>query len=700
MWLADTEPEALHTLHLLRGVLSAVVASVVPAIVVLETERTSSPDRPGGALRRAVQRFRLRTKILVPMLFLATAPALAVGVFTILRARASLRENARDRAEFDTTSKARSIEGFCSAIGEDLVFLSRVEAVRDLADALVEGGPERIGLARQAAERELLVFSQGRRAYYQVRYIDVPGHEVVRLNVEGGLPRGVPFEQLQDKSDRYYVRSGMALGPGGLYVSPMDLNEELGRVEEPWRRVLRYSTPVEARDGRRAGLLVINLDATFLLSLALPIPVGTRAMLIEPDGTYLVRASSDPEVADGVIQTDLGDEQATSLLDAADPTPTVETDVEVLFRTPISYDPTDPARHMLLVVAHPRAPTEGSVRHQTVFLSVLLLMAIACACALGVLVAGYLTRPLDRLRQATRSLAKGVSASPLSIATGDELEELAEDFNAMSAALGEKEARLAAWNERLEGEVASQLDRLRTLQDGLARAEKMASIGQMTAGVVHEIGNPLAAMKTRIQVHRESEALEEPRCGPCHRMLDDVLGEVDRLAIFLRSFSRLGRTPAPVVEETTIPQVVLGVRSLVGPELRRRGLVLRMEAKGEVSPIQVDVGQLRQLLINLILNAADARPRSGAITIRHGPGEPGAVEIEVADDGVGIESNVLERIGDTFFTTKEEGTGLGLAICQRIAEDHGGAIRLESRPGEGTTVFVRLRAAPVTESCA
>ncbi len=260
----------------------------------------------------------------------------------------------------------------------------------------------------------------------------------------------------------------------------------------------------------------------------------------------------------------------------------------------------------------------------------------------------------------------------------------------MTERLHDARERLSTWNEQLEREVAHQTDQLHQQQVALARADKMASIGQMTAGVMHEVGNPLAAIKTKIQVAEEQGTL----CKNCQVILPEILIEVDRLALFLRAFSRLAKPREVRLEKVAVTEVIRGVMSLVTPELRRRGLRFRVELAPDTPAIRGDGEQLRQLLINLILNAADASCSDAEIVMRAGcaPEEPEAatqplrVAVEVEDEGSGIAQENLERIWDPFFTTKPEGTGLGLPICRKIVADHGGTVQVRSIPGHGTVI--------------
>lgn len=693
LWLQELSPESLHWLHLARGISAAAIAATLAATLLLR-QLHESPARPtaDGAWRRGVQRVRLRTKIVVPVVALAVAPALAIGIFAVVRARAALHATAVQRVEFDAAAKGKALENFFANVEEDLRFLSRMRAVRDLATAETRVAPDRVAALRREVEQELATFSQGKRAYYQLRYLNRAGHEVVRLNVEQGRPAIVPLHELQDKSARYYVQAAAATLPGDIYVSPVDLNFEHGQLETPPRRVVRYATAVTGAGDRERGLLVINVFADHLLSLLAPLPTGAEAWLVD-DGNNTIGhlGRSDAAGESGESAGTPPREMPVAPPTQRDAPRTLTRADAFVCRAPVALAGAVSARGWTLLIAYPRAPLEAPIRHLSVFLWVLLAFVVAMAATIGVLLAHYLAQPVAALRRATREIADGDLARHVTIKTGDELEELANDFNAMTGRLRAAQERLATWNAELAREVAEQTEHVQRLERGLARADTLASIGQMTASVMHEIGNPLAAIKTKIQVAEEEGGL--PREGQA--VLDEVLREVDRLTAFLRSFSRLARLREPRMETVWPAEVVQGVVTLVSPELRRRSVALRVETATDLPPVRGDANQLRQLLINLILNAAEASPGGSEIAVRarcERAGADGAatVVLEIADHGAGIAPEVLDKIWEAFFTTKPEGTGLGLAICRRIVEDHGGDIQVRSRPGEGTTATIRL----------
>ncbi len=659
-----------------------------------------SPAQKAERWRRRLQHVRVRTKIVVPMVILAVAPAMFVGIFTITSSGSSLREAAIRRVEFDAASKARAVQEFLQTAVEDVRILTQMGSLRDLAGVGSSGAAERMAVLRGVAEQDLLIFARGKRAYYQVRYLDGVGREVVRLNISDGRPTVLPPERLQDKSDRYYVQEALALAPGLIYISAMDLNIEHGRIEVPRCGVVRIAGSVRGSKGQERGLVVINIYADFILSLLGPLPHATEAWLVDDEGIYLGYVGESHERRDLYrltnqrrLSSDFSEQEVSAILQPRSGRSVIDTGGAFLASARVVSDTGASNREWILLIAYPRAPIDIPIRRLTVLLSAVMAFTVAVAGALGILMGSYLARPIASLRRATRQIAAGDLSKHVQITTGDELEGLAGDFNAMTERLRDAHDRLSAWNEELEREVARQTDDLHRLQTGLARADKLASIGQMTAGVMHEVGNPLAAIKTKIQVAQEDGSL----CTACRKLVEEILGEVDRLVMFLRSFSRLTRIGDVRMDEVWLADVVEGVETLVAAELRKRGMSMVVESDEDVPRIRGDAVQLRQLLINLILNAMEASRRGGEIRVnvrRQATTDPqddrGAAVIEVVDRGVGIPEDIRARIWDQFFTTRPEGTGLGLSICRRIVEDHGGTIRIESQLGRGTVVRMTI----------
>ena len=280
-------------------------------------------------------------------------------------------------------------------------------------------------------------------------------------------------------------------------------------------------------------------------------------------------------------------------------------------------------------------------------------------------------RPIRRLTEAAQRLGRG---SPESVAVphqgADELALLAREFNAMAQRLAARERELRAQGE------------------ALVRSERLAAIGRIAAQITHEIRNPLSSISLNAE-----ELGERLQGGPQAALCHAIVREVDRLAAVTEEYLRFARLPKPQPVRVDVNEALRDLLDFVRAELVAGGVQLEQQLAPGIPEVLVDLGQLRQLLLNLVRNAREAMPAGGALRVSTSLAD-GFVAIEVKDAGPGIPPERLQRIFDPFFTTKERGTGLGLAVAQEIAQEHGGQLTCQSAPGKGTTFALRLPSAP------
>ncbi|HUA38110.1 MAG TPA: ATP-binding protein [Candidatus Sulfopaludibacter sp.] len=224
------------------------------------------------------------------------------------------------------------------------------------------------------------------------------------------------------------------------------------------------------------------------------------------------------------------------------------------------------------------------------------------------------------------------------------------------------------------------------------RREKLASLGLLAAGVAHEIRNPLTAIKAALFVQKK----KFPAATPERDSVEIVEREISRLERIVNNFLQFARPAEPELTTLSADLLLLESQRLFAPQVEKHNIRLKLEP-GEPVRIRVDAGQFKQVLINLIQNAADSIGRDGAITLRArtdrkrlANGEMPVVILEVADTGKGIPPEVEKRLFDPFFTTKENGTGLGLSIAARIVQKHGGELQYQTQVNRGTTFGIIL----------
>lgn len=235
------------------------------------------------------------------------------------------------------------------------------------------------------------------------------------------------------------------------------------------------------------------------------------------------------------------------------------------------------------------------------------------------------------------------------------------------------------------------------LEEQLREADKLSSIGLLAAGVAHEVNTPLAGISSYTQILLAECSDQDPRRPILEKIRRQTLRASD-IVNNLLNFSRTGNSTFAPVDLVTILDDTL---QLLETHLRGTAITIHKNYGGKLPPVWGHAGKLQQVFMNLMLNARDAMPHGGVLTLTTTV-QGNAVTIEISDTGVGIPPEVIHRIYDPFFTTKEvgRGTGLGLAVSYGIVQEHGGHVFVESTPGQGTTFRVKLPVAPLQTATA
>ncbi len=300
-------------------------------------------------------------------------------------------------------------------------------------------------------------------------------------------------------------------------------------------------------------------------------------------------------------------------------------------------------------------------------------------------------------------LAWGLLLGGMNFLVGRSVQRFGKRLEAQLAAAEAGEPAVAASPELLLDPVSVRvdqawrgfLDRQRRRQaevaSRLAHSDQLASLGRLAAGLAHEIKNPLAGIQGALELLREDESEQERRS-----IYDEMLGELNRVHTTLQLLLDSARPSAPKLTPTDPERLILETVQLLRPGFRRHGIDLTYEIAPGFGEVTIDAAKIRQVLVNLVQNAADATGTGGHIVIRAGRFSDGGegLILAVEDDGPGIAADLQGKIFEPFFTTKFGGTGLGLAIARRLVEQHGGSLQVDSEPGRGTTFYVLLP--PVT----
>jgi two-component system nitrogen regulation sensor histidine kinase NtrY len=278
------------------------------------------------------------------------------------------------------------------------------------------------------------------------------------------------------------------------------------------------------------------------------------------------------------------------------------------------------------------------------------------------------TGPVQRLAEGARKVAAGNWHTRVDVASADEIGELARAFNLMTQQLIEQ-------------------------RDRLIQTERVAAWRELARRLAHELKNPLFPLQITVENMQRARDLHPEQFEEVFReSAATLLTELANLKQIIGRFSDFAKMPPPELQAVNVNGLVRRTMSLFGAQLRAPGhpsIEPKLELGENIPDIQADPEQLGRALGNLVLNAIDAMPKGGVLTVRTARNH-GAVRLEISDTGEGLTKEECERLFTPYYTTKSHGTGLGLAIVQSVVSDHHGRISVESEPGQGTTFRIEL----------
>jgi len=227
----------------------------------------------------------------------------------------------------------------------------------------------------------------------------------------------------------------------------------------------------------------------------------------------------------------------------------------------------------------------------------------------------------------------------------------------------------------------SYISALTSIHNDLRQKEKLAVIGQMATAIAHEIKNPLSSLKGFTQLQQEKDK-EDDQYYPI------MLNEIDRINAIVTDLLILGKPNTALKSEKKLGEIIQYVLTVIKPHAERQDIQIEMKLN-DSPELLCDENQLKQVFINLIKNSMEAMPEGGKVTIQSEKSGD-FVGVSIVDEGCGIESDRLDKLGEPFYTTKQNGTGLGIMVTKKIIEEHGGTFRIASTLGKGTTVTITL----------
>ena len=604
----------------------------------------------------------LQLKVTVVLLLVCLVPLGTVSVFSVRTADSVIQSIVQNQLENVASEKQALLERWIVERKADVEVLAGSGAVRKMDPA-------------EVAPYFKLV--RGQYGVYR-RFIITDLEGKVVYDSEGSADAWCA-------SEAWYER---AIG-GHPYMSEI----ELGRTGQG--SVFRLATPIRDAAGRVQGVLCATVSTQAIVASVLRVELGQsgECYLVDQAGTFL--AHKDPEriLHENIAQSD----SFKHIFDGAKGQP-IYTDyrgIQVLGAAR-SLQGTD--WHVVVEQDRDEAfgPADQLQRNIWIVIGVTVLGAIG----LSTLLAWYVASPIRALSEAARTLAHGDfdSALPGARTTRrDEIGALYAAFQDMADQLKDRHLKLETRMGLTEVELKKVEAALKGTLEAAARSERLAALGRLASGVAHEIRTPLTSLKLFLQSVQEDIAAS-PEQGEDYRI---GMRQVARIEKTIDHFLDFARPQEPILAQLDFVQLVDEVLEVIRPRANHQEVEIQESIAPGLPRVEGDVRQLSEVLVNLSVNALDAMPDGGALTISIAAdgAEPAStdrawVRIDVSDTGPGIQDEDLPRLFEPFFTSKAAGSGLGLAIVKGTIERHGGTVSVDTRLGAGTTFSIFLPVAP------
>ena len=608
----------------------------------------------------------LRAKLIIPYVILTLLIA-SVGVYVITRLVTS---SVVERFNNQLLESSR-------VAGDGIVRQERTHLEDLRLMAFTEGVPEALVAHDALALKELLFPLALNNDIHAVTVIDLNGIEVITLAKHPVSGEYITSEA-GDFSQFGIVAEILANQQDGLG------DKFAGLLVTSFGPYLFTSAPVRDSNGQLLGVMLAGTRLESLLS-EMKSQSLADVVLLDKDGKLVATTFVEPESGFGPVEINPG------LFN--DNNSSVTLDFELYGRKYKStYSPlvVRQSETGILGVALASNFVVTTMATSRGTFSMIFAAATIATIVVGYLLAQSIARPILRIRSVSQAVAAGDLNQDTGVRGADEIGELASAFDIMTLRLRERTAEaVQLYDESVQRnqELGDINARLQSAQAQLIQSEKLATVGQLTAGIVHDVKNPLAVIKGIAE-----ELAEEFGLDPTTRdQLKTIRESAAKASTIVTDLLKFARQSTPEMERHDLKETIESSVRLTEYLARKSNVQVKLDLPRTPVMVTYDAQQIEQVLMNLISNAIQAIKKGGTVRINLSEAS-GAVAIAVQDNGIGIPEKNLQRIFDPFFTTKPEGegTGLGLSVSFGIITRHRGRIEVDSKPGLGTTFTILL----------
>ncbi|MBE9561468.1 MAG: response regulator, partial [Proteobacteria bacterium] len=613
----------------------------------------------------------IRTKLVFGFLLVALIPVLIIGIYAMQTSIEILHEQELSLQSETIKTFKHNIETFLAFTKKDLIFLSKSYPLQNY---LKLQNSSSLKMAREALEKEFLAFAESRNIYYQIRYLDETGQEIVRIDTNN---KSNIINNLQNKNDRYYFTETISLPKGKIFISPLDLNREHGQIETPHKPVIRYATPVLYQNGNKAGIVIVNVDANQFLNHL------EGVLLIDQKGFYLSNFEDISKCWGG--PKDLNTNHNFLTQDYPDLAKQITTNIEGNVKTKdlmLTYHRilVSGIGYWVLIAKQPITKVSPAIKSFKNTFTIIITLTILLSLIIAILISKIITKPIEILTHVTKRISAGNRQIRVKEQGRDEIGILEKGFNAM-------------------------LDSINIYEEDLDKAKQEAQAANLAksrflANMSHELRTPLNAIIGYGEMLQEeiadlgeveiSEDIEKIHLAGKHLLanINDILDiskiEAGKMELYAETFY--------------LSNMVDDIVSTIQPLLNKSEDKLEIYYSDDLGEMYTDLTKIRQVLLKLLSNAAKFSNQQSTIFLEVIREIDDWIVFKVKDCGIGMNVEQKENLfniftqADNSTTRKYDGAGLGLAITNHFVKMMGGIISVESELDKGSTFTIRLPA--------
>jgi len=621
----------------------------------------------------------IRTQLILSFCLVVLIPASIMGIYAMQTTTDALRKQELNIQASIVEKLSCHLETLLVQKQNDLIFLSQSQPLNHYLN-LRSHSPNSPTLekARQAVEQEFLAFSyRSQSMYYQIRYLDKTGQEIARVDTDGLNSQVIAPAQLQNKAHRDYFQETMQLLDKEILVSPLELNQENGKIEVPHKPVIRYATPVYYPDRQPAGIVITNVDARqFLSSLG-------NTWLVDQNGYYLVhpeaykRWGSPRDLNSGYSLAQDYPNLMQTISELTKGFISTEKSMFTFLRVSISE-----SGFWFLITPHSNDEMLHNINTFRIIFGIILVAVLLIALLIALFMSKRITNPIEHLTHIVKQVAAGNGQIRAKVEQLNELSTLGKELNAMLEAINASKKALQKSTQEAK---AASLSKIRFL-----------------AGMSHELRTPLNAIIGYGEMLQEE--IDSLGKADLSSDIEKIYLAGKNLLNTINDILDLSKIEAGKMELYTetfyLPNMVDNIVQTLQPLLTKNQETLEVHYAEGLREMHTDLTKLRQVLLKLLSNASKFNKHRKIISLEvlseNNEDEKEWIIFRIQDHGVGMDDEQKQQLLHQFSqqdqSNIEQYGGLGLVITHHFVEMMGGKIHIESELGKGSTFTIHLPA--------